>query len=65
MKASVLHHHAGTAGAAQALPALNGIAWTLDRLADLVAQAEAELAPYGDRAATLIEAARFVAERKR
>ncbi|MEF2546318.1 farnesyl diphosphate synthase [Aurantimonas sp. E1-2-R+4] len=46
------------------LPALNGIAWTQDRLAELVAQAEAELAPYGERAMTLIEAARFVAERR-
>ncbi len=46
------------------LPALNGIAWTQDRLAELVAQAEAELAPYGERAMTLIEAARFVADRR-
>ncbi|MCP3053676.1 polyprenyl synthetase family protein [Aurantimonas marianensis] len=46
------------------LPALNGIAWTQDRLAELVTQAEAELAPYGAKATTLIATARFVADRR-
>lgn len=45
------------------LPALNGQAWTRDRLAALVAEAEALLAPYGDKAATLCQAARFIAGR--
>ena len=34
------------------------------RLKSLVAEAEAALKPFGDRAAVLAEAARFVAERK-
>jgi farnesyl diphosphate synthase len=34
------------------------------RLAGLVAEAEAALSPFGARAATLVEAARFVAERR-
>ncbi len=45
------------------LPALNGIDWTRTRLDRLVAEAEAELAPFGDKGAVLIEAARFVANR--
>jgi len=45
------------------LPALNGIDWTRARLDRLVAEAEAELAPFGDKGAVLIEAARFVANR--
>ena len=45
------------------LPALNGIEWTRARLDRLVADAEAELAPFGDKGAVLIEAARFVANR--
>ncbi|MFD2238365.1 polyprenyl synthetase family protein [Aureimonas populi] len=45
------------------LPALHGIDWTRRRLDALVVEAEAILAPYGERAATLIEAARFVANR--
>jgi farnesyl diphosphate synthase len=46
------------------LPALNGHAWTRDRLAALVAEATDLLAPYGERGAVLVEAARFIAERK-
>lgn len=47
------------------LPALHGIDWTKERLAALVADAEAILEPYGERAATLRAAARFVAGRDR
>lgn len=46
------------------LPALHGEAWTRTRLAELVAEAEALLAPYGNDAAILKAAARFVANRK-
>ncbi|EAS49382.1 putative geranyltranstransferase [Aurantimonas manganoxydans SI85-9A1] len=45
------------------LPALHGIDWTRARLDRLVAEAEAELAPFGDKGGVLIEAARFVANR--
>jgi farnesyl diphosphate synthase len=34
------------------------------RLAALVAEAENAVAPFGSKAATLIEAARFIAERR-
>ena len=47
------------------LPALRGLDWTRARLAELVAEAEAELEPYGERADTLKAAARFVAGRDR
>ena len=47
------------------LPALHGIDWTRSRLAELVAEAESVLAPFGDRAEVLIAAARFIAERDR
>ncbi|SMC85104.1 farnesyl-diphosphate synthase [Fulvimarina manganoxydans] len=47
------------------LPALFGIEWTRRRLAELVAEAEGVLAPFGDRAEVLIAAARFIAERDR
>ncbi|WP_182086931.1 polyprenyl synthetase family protein [Aureimonas sp. ME7] len=47
------------------LPALNGIAWTRNELDRLVGEAEAVLAPFGASAATLREAARFVAFRDR
>ncbi|MEN3793260.1 polyprenyl synthetase family protein [Fulvimarina sp. MAC3] len=47
------------------LPALNGIDWTRARLAELVAEAEAELAPFGAKADVLLEAARFIANRDR
>ena len=46
------------------LPALHGIGWTETRLAELVAEAEALLSPYGARADVLAQAARFVAHRK-
>ena len=46
------------------LVALLGVEATKARLADLVAEAEAALSPFGTKAATLIEAARFVAERR-
>ena len=45
------------------LPALYGIDWTRRRLGELVADAEAVLEPYGERAAPLIAAARYVADR--
>jgi farnesyl diphosphate synthase len=47
------------------LPALHGIDWTRARLAALVAEAEALLAPFGERGETLAAAARFVANRDR
>jgi farnesyl diphosphate synthase len=40
-----------------------GIPGAKSRLRDLVAAAEAALAPFGDAAAVLIEGAKFVAER--
>ena len=46
------------------LPALKGEDWTRERLKELVAEAEALLAPYGARAAILIKTAYFVANRK-
>jgi farnesyl diphosphate synthase len=46
------------------LVALLGIDGARARLAGLVAEAEDALAPFGDRAAMLVEAARFVAERR-
>ncbi|SOC84114.1 farnesyl diphosphate synthase [Ensifer adhaerens] len=46
------------------LPALHGIDWTRTRLAALVEEAEALLSPYGEKAAVLKAAARFVANRK-
>lgn len=45
------------------LPALHGEAWTRARLAELVGEAEALLAPFGAKADILVEAARFVANR--
>ncbi|KQT85172.1 polyprenyl synthetase family protein [Aurantimonas sp. Leaf443] len=47
------------------LPSLHGQDWTRRRLDALVAEAEALLAPFGDRARTLVELARFVAIRSR
>ncbi|KQT69929.1 MULTISPECIES: polyprenyl synthetase family protein [unclassified Aureimonas] len=47
------------------LPALHGHDWTRRRLAELVADGTALLAPYGDRAGPLLDAARFIAERTR
>ena len=46
------------------LVALLGIEDARAQLAGLVAQAEAALAPFGAKAATLIETARFIAERR-
>ncbi len=46
------------------LVALHGVEAMKAELARLVEAASAELAPYGERAATLVEAARFVAERR-
>jgi len=46
------------------LVALLGIEGAKARLAGLVAEAEDALAPFGDKAAMLIDAARFVAERR-
>ncbi|ALN72174.1 polyprenyl synthetase family protein [Aureimonas sp. AU20] len=45
------------------LPALRGQDWTRGELAQLVGEAEALLAPYGERADTLKQIARFVAFR--
>ena len=45
------------------LPALHGHDWTRRRLAQLVAEAHALLAPDGARAESLRQAARFIAER--
>ena len=47
------------------LPALRGQDWTRGELARLVAEAESLLAPYGERAETLRQTARFVAFRDR
>ena len=46
------------------LVALHGLAWAEAALDRLVAEAEALLAPYGTGAETLIEAARFIANRR-
>ncbi len=46
------------------LVSLNGVDWARARLADLTAEAEAELALYGDRASVLIACARFIADRR-
>lgn len=47
------------------LPALHGHDWTRSRLAELVADGASLLAPYGERAAPLLDAARFIADRTR
>ena len=46
------------------LPALHGHAWTRAKLDALVVEATGLLAPYGERAAVLVEAARFIADRQ-
>jgi len=46
------------------LPALHGHDWTRAKLAGLVAEATDLLAPYGEQATVLVEAARFIAERR-
>ncbi|MGI3127940.1 polyprenyl synthetase family protein [Nitratireductor aquimarinus] len=46
------------------LASLHGIDWTRQQLRGLVAQAEDILEPFGERADTLKQAARFVAERQ-
>ncbi|MGB8818117.1 MAG: polyprenyl synthetase family protein [Rhizobiaceae bacterium] len=46
------------------LPGLNGEAWAREQLKGLVLQAEDLLAPYGERAAILKDAARFIAFRE-
>lgn len=46
------------------LVALHGKAWAEAELTRLIDEASALLAPYGDRAAILVEAAHFVAQRK-
>jgi farnesyl diphosphate synthase len=45
------------------LPALHGHDWTRAKLAQLVAEASDCLSPYGERAASLVDAARFIAAR--
>ncbi len=46
------------------LVGLHGMAWAEATLSAHVKEAEALLAPYGERATVLVEAARFIAERK-
>lgn len=46
------------------LVSLNGVAWARERLAALTAEAEAELVPFGARAAVLVACARFIADRR-
>ncbi|WP_018901840.1 polyprenyl synthetase family protein [Rhizobium sp. 2MFCol3.1] len=46
------------------LVGLHGMAWAEATLSAHVKEAEALLAPYGERATALVEAARFIAERK-
>jgi farnesyl diphosphate synthase len=46
------------------LVALHGQAWAETTLARLVAEAAELLSPYGEKAAVLIETARFIASRK-
>ena len=46
------------------LVSLYGLAKSKERLTSLVADAEKSLAPFGAKASVLIEAARFIAERK-
>ncbi|MBX9457074.1 MAG: polyprenyl synthetase family protein [Rhizobium sp.] len=46
------------------LPSIHGIQWTQSRLAGLIEDATALLAPYGDRAAMLTALASYVATRK-
>ena len=46
------------------LVSMHGIEWTQRQLAGLVAQAEELLAPFGEKAALLKDAARFIAERQ-
>lgn len=47
------------------LPSIRGIDWTQQRLAELVRQAQAMLAPYGERAAMLNRLAEYVATREK
>jgi farnesyl diphosphate synthase len=47
------------------LPALHGETWTRQKLASLIKEAEDLLAPFGTKAETLVEAAHFVANRKK
>lgn len=46
------------------LVSMHGIDWTKQQLSGLVAEAEELLAPFGEKAALLKEAARFIAERQ-
>ncbi|HUH49906.1 MAG TPA: farnesyl diphosphate synthase [Mycoplana sp.] len=46
------------------LVSLRGQAWAENRLNELVGEAEALLAPFGERANILVEAARFIANRR-
>ncbi|AMM85839.1 polyprenyl synthetase family protein [Martelella sp. AD-3] len=46
------------------LVALHGPEWAEKRLGELVAEAEELLSPFGEKAETLVEAARFVARRR-
>ncbi len=55
--------HKDAAAGKATLPALNGIDWTRRQLDHLIGQAGELLAPYGEKAAMLKAAARFVASR--
>ena len=46
------------------LPSIHGIAWTQDRLAGLIEEANALLSPYGEKAEMLMALASYVATRK-
>ena len=46
------------------LVSLHGEVWAREALSRLVAESETLLAPYGEKAETLLQAARFVADRK-
>ncbi|RLQ88749.1 polyprenyl synthetase family protein [Notoacmeibacter ruber] len=47
------------------LPSLNGTDWTRQRLEQLVEEATGLLSPFGDKAETLVQTARFIAFRDR
>ena len=47
------------------LPSLRGIGWTQTRLTELITEAQALLAPYGERADMLVALAAYVATREK
>ena len=46
------------------LPSLHGVAWTENRLRELIEEAHALLAPFGERAQMLAQLASYIATRK-